>query len=398
MTPRRNLILALALAALTYAAMNAFDVARHLVHWGGELVESRLEEAELGRLEQPAFSHLGSLAGVARVQASNEDRLFGIPGVVATGVGWTRSGRPALKVFVEPTATHPVLGSEIGGFPLIVERAGPFRALDPQEAAARDPQDAAARGPHARPLPPMPALEGDGPLPTSRFDRPVPMGVSTGHTLSTAGTIGAVVTDGRRRFALSNWHVFVPGGQGRAGDVLLQPGPHDGGVDPEDEIGTLSDFEPVVLSPFASNRIDAALAVTDQVVPHTPPDGYGSPRGRTMQAKPGLAVQKYGRTTRLTIGEIEAVNTTINVSYGSAGSRVARFTGQIMVCCNFSQGGDSGSLIVARDVNEDGESGADDRRPVGLLFAGDGRFTIANPIDPVLDRFGVTIVEDSDDR
>ena len=32
---------------------------------------------------------------------------------------------------------------------------------------------------------------------------PVPMGVSTGHTRSTAGTIGAVVTDGERRYALS---------------------------------------------------------------------------------------------------------------------------------------------------------------------------------------------------
>jgi len=62
-------------------------------------------------------------------------------------------------------------------------------------------------------------------------------------------------------------------------------------------------------------------------------------------------VQKYGRTTGLTFGEIESINTSINVTYGSAGSQVARFTGQIIICCSFSAGGDSGSLIVGkRDV------------------------------------------------
>jgi hypothetical protein len=34
---------------------------------------------------------------------------------------------------------------------------------------------------------------------------------------------------------------------------------------------------------------------------------------------------------------------------------------------------------------------AADRRPVGLLFAGSPTSTIANPIDVVLDRFGVRI-------
>ena len=93
---------------------------------------------------------------------------------------------------------------------------------------------------------------------------------------------------------------------------------------------------------------------------------------------------------------MEAVNASVNVTYGSAGSQIGRFTGQIMVCCNFSAGGDSGSLIVARDRDRDGNAGPDDRRPVALLFAGDGRLTIGNPIDLVLDRFGVTIVGEED--
>ena len=36
-------------------------------------------------------------------------------------------------------------------------------------------------------------------------------------------------------------------------------------------------------------------------------------------------------------------------------------------------------------------AGADALKPVGLLFAGSSTTTLANPIDVVLDRFGVTI-------
>jgi hypothetical protein len=51
----------------------------------------------------------------------------------------------------------------------------------------------------------------------------------------------------------------------------------------------------------------------------------------------------------------------------------------------FSAGGDSGSLIVTKGLL------LADRRPVGLLFAGTGTTTIANPIDLVLDRFNIRI-------
>jgi hypothetical protein len=48
---------------------------------------------------------------------------------------------------------------------------------------------------------------------------------------------------------------------------------------------------------------------------------------------------------------------------------------------DFSVGGDSGSLIVA------GES----KTPVGLLFAGSSAYTLANPIDDVLDSLCVAM-------
>ena len=49
---------------------------------------------------------------------------------------------------------------------------------------------------------------------------------------------------------------------------------------------------------------------------------------------------------------------------------------------SFSGPGDSGSLIVTNDA---------DRKPVGLLYAGSDTDTIANRIDLLLNRFGVTI-------
>ena len=369
MTPRRNLILAIVIAVAAVLALH--------LHWISTFWAPGPPPRPVPRPPRPpaVATPEGLLSAAMRVQTDFEPSLFALPGVVGVGIGFTDAGTPTIKVFVDSSMPPVAFPRELGTFPVSVQPAGPFHVLPPEPFAVE---------------------EDEGPVPTGRFERPVPMGVSTGHTRSTAGTIGAVVTDGERRYALSNWHVFVPGGDARVGDTLLQPGPVDGGADPADAIGTLAAFEPVVLSLFATNRIDAAIARTDEVLPETPVGGYGSPRSVTMAAKPGLQVQKYGRTTRLTVGEVEAVNASVNVTYGSAGSQVGRFTGQIMVCCNFSAGGDSGSLIVARDLDRDGNAGTDDRKPVALLFAGDGRLTIGNPVDLVLDRFDVTIVGEED--
>ncbi len=99
-----------------------------------------------------------------------------------------------------------------------------------------------------------------------------------------------------------------------------------------------------------------------------------------------MSVMKYVRTTSQTSGIIDAINATVIVDYGPGPD--ARFTGQFVVSPgSFSAPGDSGSLIVVA-------SGPDERKPVGLLFAGSAAYTIANPIDEVLARFGVNIVGD----
>ena len=219
---------------------------------------------------------------------------------------------------------------------------------------------------------------------TARFDRPVPIGVSTGHPDITAGTIGARVTDGTDVYALSNNHVYAAQNAASIGDQVIQPGAIDGGSSPGDDIGTLAAFEPIVFG-GADNMIDAAIALTSigEIDNGTPSDGYGVPSSTTVLASVGMDVKKYGRTTGESHSSISAINATVNVGYDVG---TARFVQQIVVSGgSFSSGGDSGSLIVTENGNN----------PVGLLYAGSQTATIANPIDAVLARFGVTIDDGS---
>lgn len=89
-------------------------------------------------------------------------------------------------------------------------------------------------------------------------------------------------------------------------------------------------------------------------------------------------VQKYGRTTELTTGKITAIN------YHGTRSDGWMFKDQLFIAPDyviFSQGGDSGSLVV----NAESEA-------VGLLWGGTGKHSAASPIDDVLNAFGAHLV------
>lgn len=222
--------------------------------------------------------------------------------------------------------------------------------------------------------------------PTARFPRPVPIGVSTGHPAITAGTIGCRVKDAQGNYyALSNNHVFAKENLANPNDPILQPGPYDGGRNPEDIIGTLSAYVPISFS--SNNTIDAAIAACSETnLGYATPAGvaYGTPNSTIVDATLRMRVQKYGRTTGFTRGRIAGVNATVNVSYTNG---VAPFVDQILISPGtFSDGGDSGSLIVTNDNL---------KNPVGLLFAGGATYTVANPIGLVLEAFDVTIDDGS---
>ena len=53
-----------------------------------------------------------------------------------------------------------------------------------------------------------------------------------------------------------------------------------------------------------------------------------------------------------------------------------------------------GGIAGLRAAIEVVRKGKNDRKPVGMLFAGSQGAAIANPIDAVLNEFGVTIIGD----
>jgi hypothetical protein len=314
---------------------------------------------DLPLMSQQALQH------VIQAQNLHTTELLAHRHVVGTGSGVDEQGRPSIVVLVENTDVND-LPKQLEGLPVTVVVSGRINAL------AGAPSSCAVTR-------------------TAKFARPVPIGISTGHPLITAGTIGARVKNSAGQlFALSNNHVYAAINSALIGDRVLQPGTYDGGKNPADSIGRLSAFEPIKFCDAAgncpSNTIDAAIASTTTALVGnaTPCDGYGTPKKTTVAATVGLKVQKYGRTTGLTSGQISAINVSVKVSYGtdaSGNALTALFTGQVYIQKGgFSDGGDSGSLIVSSTGN-----------PVALLFAGSTNSTIGNPISSVLSRFGVTI-------
>ncbi len=222
--------------------------------------------------------------------------------------------------------------------------------------------------------------------PTEFQPRPIPMGVSISTTPSApfifAGTAGMRVLSlfaPDVKFILSNNHVL--GGVGPTlcpdtaplGAWILQPGTLDIGGDPGNDPEFLVGLEllsvPIDFSPDASNLVDAAIAFTVPSLADKEILGLGTPVPDLAIALPGMQVTKSGRTTGVTTGTVQAINTTVLVNYGACGT--ARFVGQVVVTPgDFLQAGDSGSVAL--------ETAS--MKPVGLLFAGSPFVSLMNQI------------------
>lgn len=220
----------------------------------------------------------------------------------------------------------------------------------------------------------------------SLFARPTSCGVSIGHRDITAGTLGCLVRrvndESDDQFILSCNHVLANLNNALIGDPILEPGAEDGG-DAFPPIAELTDFEP--LSFTEVNTIDAAIARVLKRGDVTPDiHDIGCVEAPAGPASVYQSVRKYGRTTRHTMGFVMDIAADFRAR---AGTDLIDFENQLQingVSGAFSDGGDSGSLIV------DGVT----QSAVALLFAGGGGATFANPIEPVLSRFGVEIVSE----
>ena len=226
--------------------------------------------------------------------------------------------------------------------------------------------------------------------------RPLLIGASVGHFDVTAGTLGAFVNRRGAICLLSNNHVLANEDVGAPGDMILQRAKFDGGRRPADGVARLSHW--VKLKRRGSNMVDAAIAVLNNAQPHDVRLLRELVNGSNRTLKglgpvfidEGETVYKIGRTTGPTKGRVTAFdldNVVVNYDVGNL-----RFDGQIEIegagSQSFSDGGDSGSLIVNSRMEA-----------VALLFAGSdtgGRngagLTYANPIHVTLKELGATLL------
>jgi len=226
--------------------------------------------------------------------------------------------------------------------------------------------------------------------------RPAPGGVSVGHVNVTAGTLGSRAIGltapwTNRHLILSNNHVLANSNAGRVNDSIIQPGAADGGRHPADQIAVLARWVPISFG-GAANFVDAAFGWAwherirgEQYYLSGGRAAYYRTGTAPLAASLGLIVGKSGRTTGLTQGRVTQIGVSVNVNYG--GGRVALFRNQIAIqsvnANPFSAGGDSGSLIW---------HWATGVRPVGLLFAGGGGTTFANPIGAALSSLNIRLL------
>jgi len=206
------------------------------------------------------------------------------------------------------------------------------------------------------------------------------MGTSTGNDLECAsGTLGCVVVKGGVDYFLSNNHVFARENDGSIGERIDAPGRYDGKplCAQTPQIATLSQFQNISFN--NNNTVDCAIARPISGLNYTAVTAGGyDPSSTVVSPAVGLAVKKTGRTSRLTHGNIQAINVTIQVQYSGG---IAVFVNQIQTPGSFQRSGDSGSLMVTETGNN----------PVGLCFAGGSGASFANPIGPVLQAMGATV-------
>lgn len=226
--------------------------------------------------------------------------------------------------------------------------------------------------------------------------RPAPGGVSVGHVDVTAGTLGSRAIGltapwNNRHLVLSNNHVLANSNAARVNDSIIQPGRADGGRHPADQIAVLARWVPINFG-GAANIVDAAYGWAwhqrirgEQYYLSGGAPAYYRTGTVPLAASLGLTVGKSGRTTGLTQGRVTQIGVSVNVNYGAG--RLALFRNQIAIrsvnANPFSAGGDSGSLIW---------HWATGVRPVGLLFAGGGGTTFANPIGSVLAALNIRLL------
>lgn len=295
---------------------------------------------------------------------------IGLPDYENGGLGVGAPGEPVLTLFTESAIPHESVLSHLAQ----VAGTSALSSLPVQQVVVGVVDACSHRARH----------------------RPAPGGVSVGHVNVTAGTLGSRAIGltapwTNRHLILSNNHVLANSNAARVNDSIIQPGAADGGRSPADQIAVLARWVPINFG-GAANLVDAAIGWAwherirgEQYFLSGGRPAYYRTGTAPLTAALGMPVGKSGRTTGLTQGRVTQIGVSVNVNYGAG--RVALFRNQIAIRSTnnnpFSAGGDSGSLIW---------HSAAGLRPVGLLFAGGGGTTFANPIASVLAALNIRLL------
>jgi len=298
----------------------------------------------------------------ASTSPAPEDNLVGV-GIGEKISNGKHTGIMAIKFLVRikyPDNQIPPderLPSEVDGQPVDVEQVGTFRRFMAQMP-----------NPRKKIRPARPGCSVGFRFPNNQFIM--------------AGTFGALVSKGAKRFILSNNHVIADENRLPLQSPIFQPGFLDAGNPPNNgPIAKLTKFVPLVAG--VANVVDAAIAELDNTnLASNAILFIGPPIGKA-RAHIDMVVHKFGRTTGFTVGRVTSIETDVNVEYDMG---IVTFTDQLIIrgldAHPFSASGDSGSLILERSTN----------KAVGLLFAGSSSHTIANHIDNVLRALRVKLV------
>ncbi|MDX2505600.1 MAG: hypothetical protein QNL62_14135 [Gammaproteobacteria bacterium] len=197
--------------------------------------------------------------------------------------------------------------------------------------------------------------------PTDKF-RPAPGGVSVGIPSVTAGTLGGWVWDKTDDtiVMLTNDHIIGDS----AGVGIVQPGVFDGGSLPGDRIGTTK--RRIVRSTTVPNDVDCAIGDVDNTADHDlRVEEIGPAVYATELAELDMLVEKYGRTTSHTYGEVQDID--YSTSFGGRSYEDCIYVDVVSPSIDWSKGGDSGSLVFSQTPIE---PGSEIKPAVGLHFAG----------------------------
>lgn len=230
--------------------------------------------------------------------------------------------------------------------------------------------------------------------------------ISPGNVRET-GTLGCLVRDGvGKLYGLSNNHVSGSCSYAGVGLPILAPGVTDvaPGCYKPFTIGYHARSLPLVAGnpdnvPIADNTDAAMFEIADESsVSSFQGDAYDTP-ANVIDPTPNLLVQKVGRTSALTEGRVLSVlHGPVAIPYNAS---IAGFSGLVFleslyvvtgVGTQFVAAGDSGSLVTHVDAT--GE-----RKAVGIVVGNmaDGSAIgklngLILPLQPILNRFGVTLV------